>query len=274
MAMPLKQVAALLEALAPPNLAEEWDNVGLLVEPSTLAGDRPARLIERVLMTIDFTEGVLREAVEQRSDLVVSYHPPIFRGLLRLRAHEPAERAVLGAIEHGIAIYSPHTALDAAAGGMNDWLLEAFASGEPGFIQPLPGSDAGAGLGRRLILDEAEPLSRLVERIKSHLQLTQCRVAAAPEHALGRPLRSIAVCAGAGGSLFAKLDDVDLYLTGEMRHHDVLAKLTRGASVVLCDHTNTERGYLPRLAERLRVSAQAALVVRVSEVDRDPLAIV
>jgi dinuclear metal center YbgI/SA1388 family protein len=274
MALELAHVVRLLEALAPPRLAEDWDNVGLLVEPSALAGERPARLVDRVLLTIDFTDRVLREAIAQRTDLVIAYHPPIFRGLNRLSPREPVQRVVLGAIESGIAIYSPHTALDAAAGGVNDWLLEAFAGGEPGFIQPLPGAEPDAGLGRRLILDEPEPLSRLVERIKAHLGIRQCRVAATPEHERDRPLRSIAVCAGSGGALFAKLTDVDLYLTGEMRHHDVLAKVAQGASVVLCDHTNTERGYLPRLRARLQAAANDSLDVRLSESDRDPLSIV
>src|SRR5690606_5087407 len=88
--------------------------------------------------------------------------------------------------------------------------------------------------------------------LKGHLRLPQVRLAAATRHLEGEPIRTLAACPGAGGKLFESVRDVDLLLTGEMRHHDVLAHNARGTSVVLCDHTNTERGFLPVLAERLR----------------------
>ena len=112
-------------------------------------------------------------------------------------------------------------------------------------------------------------LDTLIARIKTHLALEHVRVAAAEP---GAPIETVAVCPGAGGSLFAGTEGVDLYLTGEMRHHDVLAKVGLGAAVVLTDHTNTERGYLSLLADRLR-AALPDLGVLVSEVDRDPLAV-
>jgi putative NIF3 family GTP cyclohydrolase 1 type 2 len=80
------------------------------------------------------------------------------------------------------------------------------------------------------------------------------------------------VCAGAGGSLFAPLFGPDLFLTGEMRHHDVRAKVEAGASVILCDHTNTERGYLPALARRVGALCPD-VVVAISSEDRDPLVV-
>ncbi len=106
-----------------------------------------------------------------------------------------------------------------------------------------------------------------MERIKGHLGLRHVRVASG----LGGAVQSVAVCPGAGGSLFAADWRADLYLTGEMRHHDVLAKVARGHAVILTDHTNTERGYLPVLAKRL--AAESGLEVSVSEVDAEPLVV-
>ena len=118
------------------------------------------------------------------------------------------------------------------------------------------------------------PLSVAVDRIKDHLGLTHVRVAASPRHAEpGAMIREVAVCPGAGGSLFADLRGPDLFLTGEMRHHDVLAKVASGASVVVCDHTNTERGFMPRFASRLKAQLGNGARVLVSTVDRDPLEI-
>ncbi|MBN1510847.1 MAG: Nif3-like dinuclear metal center hexameric protein [Phycisphaerae bacterium] len=109
-------VCSALERLAPPALAQPWDNVGLL------AGDpaAPARL---VLLCIDLTPAVVDEAVRRRASLVVAYHPPLFKPVSRLNAaSHGTDAAVFRCIARGIAVYSPHTALDAAEGGTNDVL--------------------------------------------------------------------------------------------------------------------------------------------------------
>jgi dinuclear metal center YbgI/SA1388 family protein len=107
-----------MDALAPPRLAQEWDNVGLLV------GDRRAAC-RRVLLCIDTTPAVLAEARRLRCPLIISYHPVIFRPVKTIRADsDGTDSLVHEAIRLGIAIYSPHTALDAAGGGTNDVLAE------------------------------------------------------------------------------------------------------------------------------------------------------
>ena len=105
----LALVLDLLKDIAPLELAADWDNVGLLLEPS-----RRAPPIARVLLTIDLTEAVVAEAARMRADLVVAYHPPIFHGMKQLRASDARQRAVLAALAAGLFVYSPHTALDAA----------------------------------------------------------------------------------------------------------------------------------------------------------------
>ncbi|MCO4772459.1 MAG: Nif3-like dinuclear metal center hexameric protein [Deltaproteobacteria bacterium] len=265
-------VVAALERIAPPQLAASWDNVGLLVEPLA------PRAVRRVLLTIDLTEPVFAEAQERSADFIVSYHPPIFAGIKRLTAGRPMSRVVLGAIAAGIPIYSPHTALDAAPHGMNDWLLDALG---PMIvrraIQPAPFfEDVGgpaAGVGRIGELAGAEPLSELIRRLKAWLDLPYVRVATPDEHAAGRPLKEVAVCPGAGGAVFEGMKGIELFVTGEMRHHDVLNKVAEGSSVILTEHTNCERGYLGVLARRLHELLDGVEVM-VSAVDQDPLRVV
>ena len=122
--MDLRSVVAHLEAVAPSSRAEDWDNVGLLVEPS----GNPT--VHSLLLTIDLTEEVLHEAVNLRTELIVSYHPPIFRPLKRLTQLTAKERIVVQTLEHKMAIYSPHTALDGMEGGVNDWLLAGLGDGQ------------------------------------------------------------------------------------------------------------------------------------------------
>jgi putative NIF3 family GTP cyclohydrolase 1 type 2 len=125
----------------------------------------------------------------------------------------------------------------------------------------------GAGPGRLLTLAEPTPLETITERLKVHLGLSALRVARAAKTSVTR----VAVCAGAGGSLFEAVTGVDLFVTGEMRHHDVLDKVRHGSSVILSEHTHSERGFLPELARRIAHASGHRLEALVAASDRDPL---
>ena len=84
---------------------------------------------------------------------------------------------------------------------------------------------------------------------------------------------TVAVCAGAGASVLRGVR-ADLYLTGEMSHHEVLAATSRGTAVVLCEHSNSERGFLPVFREMLQRCLEPDVEVTISKVDRDPLHVV
>lgn len=245
-----------LESIAPLRLAGSWDNVGLLIEGT--------RSIRRIGLAIDLTGPVAEELLSADVDLIVSYHPPIFGGVKRLTRATPRSRTLLALIRAGVHVYSPHTALDAAEEGMGDWLIEPLGSSAepiaPDLLEP------SVGAGRKLVL-KPRPLGEIAAAYRAHLGLDHVRVAGREDQLIA----SAAVCPGAGGSLFEGLTGIDLYVTGEMRHHDVLARLEEGSAVLLTDHTNCERGYLPRLAERLREGT--GLDVVVSGLDADPLAI-
>ena len=129
------------------------------------------------------------------------------------------------------------------------------------------------GAGRAVDLAQPAAIGALLQRIRSHLGLERLRVATAPRHAEGAPIERVLVCAGAGGSVLGARA-ADLYWSGEMRHHDLLAALARGTSVVLCDHSNTERGYLPVLRERLEAELAGEVTIDLSRRDAEPLEIV
>ena len=113
--MRLGDLIGILERIAPTHQAEPWDNVGLLV------GD-PQQNISRILLTIDYTPQVAAEAKKLDAQLVIAYHPPIFHPLKRL----DSSSLIWQAIRDGIALYSPHTALDVADGGTNDMLADVL----------------------------------------------------------------------------------------------------------------------------------------------------
>ena len=112
-----------METIAPPEAAESWDNVGLHVGSIHW----PAR---RVMLTIDLTDDILEEAISQKAQLIVAYHPLVFEPLKSLTDRTMKERIALRAAGEKIAIYCPHTALDAARGGVNDWLAAGCGAGD------------------------------------------------------------------------------------------------------------------------------------------------
>lgn len=115
--MTIKNVIDSLEELAPLAYAEAFDNVGLLV------GDKSQK-VTGILVTLDTLEAVVEEAIETQCNLIVSFHPIIFKGLKSLTGQTYVERTVIKALKHNIAIYAIHTALDNALNGVNAIICE------------------------------------------------------------------------------------------------------------------------------------------------------
>ncbi|MBU6412344.1 MAG: Nif3-like dinuclear metal center hexameric protein [Planctomycetes bacterium] len=386
--MHVHALVAALESIAPLNLAESWDKVGLLV------GDLAQEFSGPILLAIDLSEDVLDEAIDLGAGAIIAYHPPIWEPLKRLTASSATERIILRAARAGIIIYSPHTALDACTGGINDWLCEGFApvakssksapvAGDCRALTPhaelastqelkivtfVPEADAnrirqglataGAGIiggyqvcsfaapgtgtflategtnprigqrnhlehvpevrlemvvsaaglalaletlrqfhpyeepaidvytlhakpqrsvgpGRRLVLDRPATINTLAERIRSFLGVEHVLVATPRDWSASKQIERIGICAGAGASLvpLAHHEGCEIFFTGELKHHEVMDCLRRGLGVILAGHTNTERGYLPRLAQKLK-SALPGCKTLVSRTDKDPLRVV
>lgn len=129
------------------------------------------------------------------------------------------------------------------------------------------------GMGRLCKLIDAVSLKVVVQRLKQHLGLLHVRLALGVGKTLDSLVTVAAVCAGSGSSLLQGVD-ADLYLTGEMSHHEVLDAIARGTSVVLCEHSNTERGFLLELKDTLAALLENKVQVVVSKKDQDPLEVV
>lgn len=141
-----------LDAVAPFAWAAEWDNVGLL------AG-RPDWPVRRVLLTIDLTDAVAQECLDSGASAVVAYHPPIFRGIRSVGPRSEAPTTLLAdLLAARVAMLAVHTALDAAAGGTNDVLLDALEIAERRPLEPLIVQQAGYKLVVFVPPDQVEKL--------------------------------------------------------------------------------------------------------------------
>jgi len=264
--MRLAEILVVLDSIAPLRLAEGWDNVGLLV------GD-PTANVERILLCIDYTPAVAAEARAKKVELVVAYHPAIFDSMKRV----VAGGGIFEAARDGIAIFSHHTALDVAQGGTNDFLADILGLSARRPMRA-PGAKFGPapegeilGLGRIGTLDKPTPRPELLDKIKKGLGISALLVAGP----LDGDARIVAASAGAAGNMIddALAQKADLYLTGEMRHHDALRAAKAGLTVVCALHSNSERAALGRIRERL-ATALPGIELSLSSEDRDPFVVV
>lgn len=237
--------------IAPFSLAEEWDNSGFL------AGD-PQAQIDTVLVCLDITLPIIRQAEKAGAQLILSHHPVIFHPLKRVLADSP----VYALIRAGLCAICAHTNLDLARGGVNDCLAGALGLRN---IRPL-GENApeeGEGvLGRigdlpqPMTADEFAALASRVLHPAGGVRYTDG----------GRPIRRVAVCGGAGSELYRQLpEDVDALLTSEFGHHEFLDCLAAGLTAVDAGHYDTEQVVLSSLCGRLEALAPKVRFIRAQE---------
>ncbi|KAL1899210.1 hypothetical protein Sste5346_003132 [Sporothrix stenoceras] len=294
-----------MRTMYPEELADRsWDNVGLLLENSKLPTDKPGR--ERVLLTNDLTPDVVDEAIAYKVSVIVAYHPIIFRGLKSITLRDPQQASLLKLMQNNIAVYSPHTALDAGVDGINDWLADTVRSAGrelgatdavttvvksvsdrmPPFYKPVDaeGNKLDVGYGRRIGLNKTVPAGELIKQVVKEMGLNMSHVLVARPRTQTQPTRtdrdgiySVGVCAGSGFDIFRdQVEMVNMIITGEVSHHDALYATTRNVWVVCLLHSNSERRFLSaRLQDQLtrQITQHAAYkdaAVLVSERDRDP----
>lgn len=270
-------VAQELELFAPPRLAESWDNVGLLV------GDRRAE-VQKVMTCLTITPSSVAEAVREQVQLIVTHHPLPFKPLQRLTTDTTAGRMLLELCAARINVYSPHTAFDSAAQGINRQLAEGLQlqdikpllpKNEPtaGVDEDLSGATQtgsvellGAGRNGRLV--PAMSLADFAQRVKDFLHLPELQGVGSADQRVSR----VAIACGSGGDFLAaaRRRGCDCLVTGEANFHACLEAEATGVALVLTGHYASERFAVERLAEYL-AKAFPTLQVWPSRHERDPL---
>ena len=258
----LSEIVAFLEKLAPPALAEDWDNTGLLV-------GRASADVRRILTCLTLTPDVAKEAIQSDVQLIVSHHPVLFRGTKRIADDTAEGRMLLGLIESGIAVYSPHTSFDSAADGINQQLAESFGLQK---IQPLRPSEAVPELGSGRIGTLAESVS-----LSAFLGVVSAAVAAdylEYTGPAGVKVSQVAVACGAAGEFLADAIRLgcDTFVTGEGRFHSALEARSAGVNLIFTGHYSSERPAVETLASAI-ADAIADVKVWPSQVERDPLTV-
>jgi dinuclear metal center YbgI/SA1388 family protein len=259
----LAEIIRALERAYPPELAEDWDAVGLV------CGD-PEDEVTDVLVCVDPVESTVDEALDRGAQLIVAHHPLLLRGVHGVAADTPKGGLVHRLIRGGCALFCAHTNADAAAPGVSDALAEAIGLTVTGPLNPNP--DGRTGLGRVGELAEPEPFARFVRRVAGALPPTEWGVRGAGDP--GRPVRTVAVSGGAGDSYLgvAAARGVDAYVTADLRHHPASEHLAVPGAPALVDvaHWASEWPWCGQAAGLLRARFGGNVNVHVSTRRTDP----
>lgn len=261
MTVSVADIAAALDARYPPETAESWDRVGLVL-------GRPERTVRRALLVVDCVPETIAEAIAAEAQMIIAHHPLLLRGVSSVAPTDYKGRAVHDLIEAGIALYVAHTNADVADPGVSDALAQRL---ELENLRPLHPSAPGAstGIGRVGNLRGVMTLAEFTAYAADRLPETVWGVRAAGDP--DRTVITVAVSGGAGDSYLrdATAAGADVYLTADLRHHPASEHLAGdGPALVDAAHWATERPWLDLVAAAL--AADLGLDTIVSDVVTDP----
>ncbi len=228
----VKELERLVGQIAPYELAEPWDNVGLLV-------GRAQTVVTRVLTALDLTDGVIAEAKALGAQLIVTHHPIMMDARRRLTDSDREGRMMLDLAQSGIAHIAAHTNFDSAQGGVNDRLMSLMGTQNVRGEGCVRVGDLPAGM-------TFEALCALAGK-KLHAAV---RAYGAPDTQVKR----LGCCSGAGGSLLEEAIALgaDCFITGEIKHHIALEAMDQGVCVIEAGHFETENPACEVMANALQ----------------------
>jgi dinuclear metal center YbgI/SA1388 family protein len=228
----------------------------------------PEAPVRRVLCVVDCVPETVEEALATGADLIVAHHPLLLRGVSSVATTGAKGRVVHRLIRSGVALFVAHTNADVAAPGVSDALAQRLGLVDPRPLRPDP-ADPARGVGRAGELPVPMTLAALTALAADRLPPTAWGVRAAGDP--DRPVRTVAVCGGAGDGYLAdaRRAGADAYLTADLRHHVASEYLAEGGPALLdAAHWATERPWLDPLAESL--TAELGITARASDLDTDP----
>ncbi|MCM1152526.1 MAG: Nif3-like dinuclear metal center hexameric protein [Muribaculum sp.] len=256
----VRDIAAAIETYAPLRLQESYDNAGLQV-------GNPEHQVSAILLCLDVTEEILREALKRECNMIVSHHPLIFRGLKNLTGADQTQRIVMEALSKGISIYSAHTNLDIAYQGVSYEMAHKLGLKD---LSPLVISESDPSVGLGVIGATSSPTPKLefLRKVKDAFGVKSLRYSAQSK---GLVVRNVAICGGSGASFIkdAVAAGADVYITGDVKYHDFT---TYADDIVLADIGHYEGELCCReLFQRILVEAFPEAVVYMSESESNPI---
>ena len=234
----VQNISEVMNRIAPRQLAEEWDNPGLLV------GSFDSE-VEKIFVCLDVTEENIKSAVEFGANLIIVHHPLIFRAVKNFRTDLPLGRKLEILIKNNIAVFAAHTNLDSVQGGVNDVLAQKL-----GLIDVKTFDEENFTLGRIGKLPEKMTAQNFALHVKKSLNAESVRLVEAGDFLIEK----VGICGGAGSDIIskAKFHGAQAFVTGDVKYHEAQNAAEIKIHVVDAGHFATEFPVVHVLAEMLQ----------------------
>lgn len=258
MVLNTEALASIIEELAPKELAFDWDNTGYNIR---LHDD-----IEKILVCVDVTLDVVKEAASLGVDTIVSHHPVLFRPIKMVDAFSPVGKVVAALVQNNINVYCAHTSFDCAKGGINDVLAQSFGIEEFDVLAVEGVSTIGT-------------IGQLKEKLSAYDFCTKTKEVLGIPHlkctAYQGAVKKAAFVGGAGGDYIykAKAKGADALVTGEAKHNEFIEAEALGIMLIAAGHFDTEQCFTHTMAKGLQTKAfalQYNLKVYESKIEKCP----
>jgi len=262
----VSDIIAAMERIAPPQLAEEWDNCGLQ------AGSQqwPVR---KIWVSLDPHPAVIQAAVDQKVDMLVTHHPLIFHPLHRIDVENPIGKILHTALTSQIAVYAAHTNLDCARDGVNAILAQriGLTDSVPLIAASCDQMDTALGLGRIGCLKKPLTLRQFAEKIKKEFNLSQLKICG-DSHL---DIRQVALCSGGGSSVLKDFlaSDAQVFVSGDLRYHDARTAEDCDRGLIDLGHFPSEQVMIDAVAHLLQIEARLSnwdLTIEPCHIEQDP----
>lgn len=251
-----REIITMLEELAPPSYAFEWDNPGLVC-------GRKTKEVKKIMVALDATNTVIERAVAEQVDLIVTHHPMIFSGIKKVNDDSFLGEKILTLAEHGIGCFAMHTNYD-IAGGMAEICGEKMQ-----LLQPAPLEETHeiegrpVGIGQAGYLPKTMTVRECACQVKAAFGLSDVLVFGD----LDREVSYVAISPGSGRSILkeAKKKGVDVLITGDIGHHEGLDSMDMGFAVIEAGHYGLEQVFIQHVTDYLMEKTEGVEVIPCGE---------
>lgn len=255
--MKIKDYWNLIESVCPSELAEEWDNSG-----PQISFDEEE--VKKVLVALEVTYDVIKEAISLGSNCIVTHHPLFFDGNGWITPEYTIGSYTIELVKNRISVFSSHTSFDNLVGGNNDYFGDIIGAKEI-FVPPIEAGIYRLGNIHRMSISE------LINHLCNKLSIDKNYV-----HLIGDPnklVSKIGWCTGAGFdfSYEAFKEGAECYITGDVKYHDARDAAERGMTVIDIGHFGSEKIFSQNMAEKLRKISEHEIIE--SNCDTDPFCI-
>ena len=258
--MYIKEIISLIEDYAPLKFQASFDNSGLLC-------GNPERELTSILLCIDVTEEVIKEAIDKGHNLIISHHPLIFSGLKHITPATYVERCVIDAIKHDITIYAAHTNMDVVSNGVSGRMADKLDLYHRQILQPEGDPMDGNGFG--IIGELQQPVESMafLQQVKEIFRCDRLRYTTPHTSSIQR----VAVCGGAGASFFKQTlaRQADIYISGDFKYHDFFLTENR---IMIADigHYESEQ-FTKEIFYEILTKKISKFAVQFSEINTNPI---